>query len=305
MKKISIVVPCYNEEETITKFHDAIHKLWEDINNYELELLFIDDGSSDKTLELIRSLAQTDTSVRYSSFSRNFGKEAAIFCGLKQATGDSVVVIDADLQHPVSTITDMIGKWEEGYDVIEGIKSNRGKESVSHGLMAKLFYKLIGKMVGFDMNNSSDFKLIDRKVVDALNHLEEKVTFFRALTFWVGFKSTYVEYDVHERAGGSTKWNSRSLMKYAIYNLTSFSYAPLYCILWVGAIVIFIGFLLGIDAIISYIQGQAVGGYPSIVILIILSVGAIMTSLGIIAVYIARMFEEIKGRPRYIVREDK
>lgn len=305
MKKISIVVPCYNEEETITKFHDAIHKLWEDMDNYELELLFIDDGSSDKTLELIRSLAQTDTSVRYSSFSRNFGKEAAIFCGLKQATGDSVVVIDADLQHPVSTIVDMISKWEEGYDVIEGIKSNRGKESVSHGLMAKLFYKLIGKMVGFDMNNSSDFKLIDRRVVDALNHLEEKVTFFRALTFWVGFKSTYVEYDVHERAGGSTKWNSRSLMKYAIYNLTSFSYAPLYCILWVGAIVIFIGFLLGIDAIISYIQGQAVGGYPSIVILIILSVGAIMTSLGIIAVYIARMFEEIKGRPRYIVREDK
>lgn len=305
MKKVSVVVPCYNEEETIEKFYNAIHKLWEDINNYELELLFIDDGSKDKTIELIRSISEEDSHVRYSSFSRNFGKEAAIFCGLKQATGDSVVVIDADLQHPITTIPNMIEKWEEGYDVIEGIKSERGNESVSHGLMAKFFYKMMGKMTGFDMNNSSDFKLLDRKVVDALNQLEEKVTFFRALTFWVGFKSTYVEYDVHERSGGATKWNSRSLMKYAIYNLTSFTYAPLYCILWLGAIVIFIGVILGIDAIISYIQGKTVGGYPSLVILIILSVGAIITILGIIAVYLARMFEEIKGRPRYFVREDK
>lgn len=305
MKKVSVVVPCYNEEETIEKFHQAISELWAGIKDYELELLFVDDGSKDKTLDLIHNLATKDENVRYCSFSRNFGKEAAIFCGLKQATGDSVVVIDADLQHPVATIVDMIAKWEDGYDVVEGIKSNRGKESVSHGLFARLFYKLIGKMVGFDMNNSSDFKLIDRKVVDALNELEERVTFFRALTFWVGFKSTTVEYDVHARAAGVTKWSSRSLFKYAVYNLTSFSYAPLYCILWVGAIVIIIGVILGIDAIISYFMNQAVGGYPSLVILILLATGAIMTSLGIIAIYIARMFEEIKGRPRYFIRESK
>lgn len=308
MKKISIVVPCYNEEATIREFHTAITSLWEEPDlkdNFSTEIIFIDDGSSDKTYENILSVSESDECVRYTSFSRNFGKEAAIFCGLKQATGDAVIVMDADLQHPPSAIPKMISKWEEGYEIVEGIKLTRGKESHSHGLMAGIFYKIMSDMIGFDMSGSSDYKLMDRKVVDTLNSLSERTTFFRALTYWVGYKSTSVEYEVAERVAGSSKWSGSSLVKYALTNITSFTYSPLYLIGLVGTIIILIGIYLGIDAIITYFKGIAVGGYPSLVILITLATGAIMLSLGVIAIYIARMYNEIKNRPRYIVDKQK
>lgn len=307
MKRISVIVPCYNEESTIELFYETITAMWSNDeklnNNYELELQFIDDGSKDKTYPLIKALSQKDNRVHFSSFSRNFGKEAAMFCGLRQSTGDGVVMIDADLQHPIETIKDMINKWEEGFDVIEGIKATRGKEAKSHGLFANLFYKLISQMTGFDMKNSSDFKFLDRKVVDVLDSFTEKETFFRALTFWSGFKSTSVEYEVHERVAGSSKWSTKSLIKYAFRNLTSFTFTPLYIIAFMGIIVMLIGIVLGIDAVITYFLGKAVGGYPSLIVLIVLATGAILLSLGIIAVYIAKMFQEIKNRPRYIIQD--
>ena len=303
MKKISVIVPCYNEEATIELFYEAITKIWDD--NYILELVMVDDGSKDRTHELLKELSKRDERVHYTSFSRNFGKEAAMFCGLKQATGDAAVVIDADLQHPVSTIKEMAAKWEEGYDVIEGVKSSRGNESKGHGLMAKLFYSIISKIAGFDMRNSSDFKLIDRKVIDALNEFTEKDTFFRALTFWAGFKSTSVEYEVQERAAGESKWSGMGLIKYALKNIFSFTYAPLYLIAYLGVLMILITLGLGIDAIVSYAKGISVGGYPSLVILITLTAGAIMCSLGVIGIYIAKIYEEIKNRPRYISADRK
>jgi len=303
MKKISVIVPCYNEEETIELFYDAITKIWDD--NYILELVLIDDGSKDKTYEILKSLSKRDERVHYTSFSRNFGKEAAMFCGLKQATGDAVVVIDADLQHPVETISKMCAKWEEGYEVIEGVKSNRGAESKGHGLMARLFYSIISKIAGFDMRNSSDFKFIDRKVVDALNEFTEKDTFFRALTFWAGFKSTIVEYEVAKRVAGESKWSGIGLCKYALKNIFSFTYAPLYLIAYLGVLIIFIALGLGLDAIISFEKGMSAGGYPSLVILITLATGAIMCSLGVIGIYIAKIYEEIKNRPRYIPSDRK
>ncbi len=303
MKKISVIVPCYNEEETIEKFYEAITDLWKDMPAYELEVVFVDDGSKDKTHELAKKLSKDDDRIRYTSFSRNFGKEAAIFCGLRQATGHAAVVIDADLQHPVETIRDMAVKWEEGYDIVEGMKASRGKESKTHGLFAGLFYKLISAMIGFDMNNSSDFKLMDRRVVDTLNDMTEKDTFFRALSYWVGFRSTSVEYVVQDRVGGESKWSSAALVRYALKNLTSFTYMPLHLISVIGSVITLIGIGLGIDAIISYASGEAIGGYPSLVILIVLATGGIMLSLGIIAVYLAKMYEELKDRPRYIVRD--
>lgn len=305
MKKVSVIVPCFNEEETIESFYNALSVFWNNIGQYDLEMVFVDDGSNDGTKERIRKLSNADNRVKITAFSRNFGKEAAIFCGLKQASGDAVVVMDADLQHPVETISQMLDKWEEGFDIVEGIKKARGDEPKAHGLFAKMFYKLISKMVGFDMNNSSDFKLMDRKVVDVLNGLEERVTFFRALTFWVGFSSAVVEYEVQDRVAGETKWSTRSLIKYAVYNLTSFTYAPLYFIAVVGGLVMFIGLILGIDAVVSFCMGKSMSGYPSLIILLLLSTGAIMLSLGIIALYIGRIFEEIKKRPRYIVKEEK
>lgn len=308
MKKVSIVVPCYNEEATVKEFHKSIVNLWHDSSlqiDYEPEMIFIDDGSSDRTLSVIEELRESDHNVRYTSFSRNFGKEAAIFCGLKQATGDAVIVMDADLQHPPEVIPRMLAKWSEGYDIVEGIKSNRGKENPAYGIMAGLFYRLISKMVGFDMAGSSDFKLMDRKVADSLNCLSENTTFFRALSYWVGFRSASVEYDVAERIAGKSKWSRSSLFKYAISNMTSFTYAPLYIIGVVGGIIFLIGLGLGIDAVVTYFIGKAISGYPSLVILITLATGGIMLSLGIIAVYIAKMYNEIKGRPRYIINDQK
>lgn len=304
MKKVSVIVPCFNEEETIDLFYKTITSFWkESLSDHELELVLVDDGSKDSTYEKMISLAKADPSVRYGSFSRNFGKEAAMFAGLDLCTGDCAVVIDADLQHPVETIKEMVSKWDEGFEVIEGIKASRGKEARSHGLFAGLFYKIISSLVGFDMQNSSDFKLIDRKVIDVLRSFTEKDTFFRALTFWTGFKSTSVEYEVKDRAAGVSKWSGFSLVKYALRNIIAFTYTPLYLIAFLGIVVIIIGVILGIDAIVTYFMGEAVGGYPSLVILITLSTGAILSSLGIISVYMSKMFNEVKNRPRYIFRD--
>ena len=308
MKKISVVVPCFNEAEVIEKYYDAMTSMWEEAGlaaPYTPEYIFINDGSADSTGDLIRALSERDGHVRYTSFSRNFGKEAAIFCGLKQAGGDAVVVMDADLQHPPATVPLMIEKWEEGFAVVEGKKRRRGREKRSHGLFAGLFYMLISRMTGFEMSDSSDFKLLDRRAVDSLNSLTERSTFFRALSYWMGYRSVSVVYDVAERAGGKSKWTGRSLTWYALVNLTSFTYAPLYLIGIVGLIILLIGIGLGIDAIVSYIGGKAVGGYPSLVLLITLATGGIMFSLGIISVYIAKMYTELKHRPRYIIDEQK
>ena len=304
MKKVSVIVPCFNEEETIDLFYKTITSFWkESLSDHELELVLVDDGSKDSTYEKMISLAKADPSVRYGSFSRNFGKEAAMFAGLDLCTGDCAVVIDADLQHPVETIKEMVSKWDEGFEVIEGIKASRGKEARSHGLFAGLFYKIISSLVGFDMQNSSDFKLIDRKVIDVLRSFTEKDTFFRALTFWTGFRSTSVEYEVKDRAAGVSKWSGFSLVKYALRNIIAFTYTPLYLIAFLGIVVIIIGVILGIDAIVTYFMGEAVGGYPSLVILITLSTGAILSSLGIISVYMSKMFNEVKTRPRSIFRD--
>ncbi len=310
MKRISFIVPCFNEEATLELFYDALMRMWQNpanelTYNYESEVIFIDDGSKDKTYQIIKTLSEAHDGVSFVSFSRNFGKEAAIFCGLKQATGDAAVVIDADLQHPVETINEMILLWQEGYEIIEGVKKSRGKEPKLHGFFAGVFYRIISKITGLDMEHSSDFKLIDRKVIDALNNIGEKETFFRALTFWTGFKNTSVECDIHERVAGESKWSYSKLIRYAFTNITSFTYVPLFIISYIGILVLGIGTILGIDAIISYFQGKSVGGYPSLVILITLATGATLISQGIVAVYIAKIYQEVKNRPRYIVKESK
>lgn len=305
MKKVSIVVPCYNEEESLEVFYQNILLLWEKVEKYDLEIVFIDDGSKDATYDKMCQLHENDERIKCISFSRNFGKEAAIFSGLRQAGGDVCVVMDADLQHPPITIIEMLKEWENGYEVVEGVKMDRGKEGVIHGWFAKSFYRLMSWMIGFDMRNSSDFKLMDRKVVDSLGQMKEKDTFFRALSYWVGYKSTTVNYEVQNRVAGTTKWSGKALLKYAIKNLLSFTYAPLYIIAVLGGLLLLVGMLLGVDAVISYLKGQAVSGYPTLIIMLLLATGAIMCSLGIIATYLAKMYEEIKGRPQYIISKKR
>lgn len=300
-KKVSLIVPCYNEEATVDAFYDKAVLVWKDLQDYELEIVYVDDGSADATFEKITKLHEKDARVKCTSFSRNFGKEAAIFAGLHHVTGDAAVVVDVDLQHPLEKIIEMVALWEQGYEVVEGVKEDRGTEKKIHRGFANLFYSWISKLAGLDMKNSSDFKLIDRKVIEAMKGFHEKTPFFRALSFWVGFKSVAVTYTVEERSAGATKWSTKSLIKYAMRNLISFTYAPLYMIAVLGAFVIVLGVVLGIDAIVSFVNGTAQGGYPTLLFVTVLTAGAIISSLGIMAIYIAKIYEEIKGRPQYIV----
>lgn len=301
MKKISLIVPCFNEEDTVDAFYKKTVEVWQKLNQYELEIVYVDDGSKDRTFQKIETLHEKDNRVKCTSFSRNFGKEAAIFAGLHHVTGDAAVVVDVDLQHPLEKIIEMAALWEQGYEVVEGVKEDRGTEKRIHKGFANLFYSWISKLAGLDMKNSSDFKLIDRKVIEALKGFKEKTPFFRALSFWVGFKSIAVSYAVEERSAGATKWSTKALVKYAVRNLISFTYAPLYMIAVLGTIVILFGAVLGVDALISYVNGTAQGGYPTLLFVMVLTAGAIISSLGIMSVYIAKIYEEIKGRPQYIV----
>ena len=276
----------------------------------DYELLFIDDGSRDGTWAQINEAAEKDSHVVGVHFSRNFGKEAAMFAGLEQAKGDCCVVIDCDLQHPPEKIVEMYRLWEQGYEVVEGIKEDRGEESGLHKFAANSFYGLISKATGMDMSSSSDFKLLDRKVVDTLNSLPERNVFFRALSFWVGYKKTSVSYCVQERTEGVSKWSTKSLIKYALTNISSFSSAPLHIVTVLGFIMLAVSVVLGIIALVQKISGVALGGFTTVILLLLFSASVIMISLGIIGYYIARIYDEIKGRPRYIIsricgREDK
>ena len=236
-------------------------------------------------------------------FSRNFGKEAGLFAGIRNVTGDCAVILDADLQHPPIVIKEMISKWKEGYEVVEGVKTDRGKESLIHKLFCKVFYGMISKAVGMDMKNSSDYKLLDKKVVAELAKLKERNTFFRALSFWVGFNKTTVYYEVAERNAGESKWSTKSLIKYAINNVICFSYTPLHIITFLGICFFLIAFIVIVDALISFAKGTAASGFPTLVVLLLIGFGAVMLSLGVIGVYIAQIYDELKGRPQYIIGE--
>ncbi|MDY5083734.1 MAG: glycosyltransferase family 2 protein [Oscillospiraceae bacterium] len=306
---LSVILPSYNEEKMIAKATARMAEILQP-EKIDYELLFIDDGSRDGTWAQINEAAEKDSHVVGVHFSRNFGKEAAMFAGLEQAKGDCCVVIDCDLQHPPEKIVEMYRLWEQGYEVVEGIKEDRGEESGLHKFAANSFYGLISKATGMDMSSSSDFKLLDRKVVDTLNSLPERNVFFRALSFWVGYKKTSVSYCVQERTEGVSKWSTKSLIKYALTNISSFSSAPLHIVTVLGFIMLAVAFVLGIIALVQKISGVALGGFTTVILLLLFSASVIMISLGIIGYYIARIYDEIKGRPRYIIsricgREDK
>mgnify|MGYP004693570465 CR=1 FL=1 len=300
MALLSIVLPSFNEEQNIANTARVLEELLT-ANQIDYELVFISDGSTDKTYQEILKVSASNPRIKGAEFSRNFGKEASIFAGLSLTCGDAVVVMDCDLQHPPEVIPKMWELWKEGYEVVEGIKKDRGKESLAHKLSAGLFYKIMSRLIRMDMNASSDFKLLDRKVVNVLLKLPERNTFFRALTFWAGFRTTSVEYEVQQRAYGTSKWSFTSLMKYAITNATSFSTLPLQLVTILGMISILFSVLLAIQTLVKYLTGTAVEGFTTVILLILIIGGFIMISLGIIGHYLARIYEEVKGRPKYII----
>lgn len=302
MSVLSIVLPAYNEEQNIPNTAKVLAEFL-DKNKIDYELVFISDGSKDNTYAEIQKAAAENPRIKGAQFSRNFGKEAGIFAGLELATGDAVVVMDCDLQHPPEAILPMWEKWKNGAEVVEGIKSDRGRESLAYKLSAGLFYKIMSKLIKIDMNASSDFKLLDRKVVNVLLELPERNTFFRALTFWAGFRTETVEYEVQERQFGKSKWSLWSLMKYAITNATSFSTLPLQLVTVMGVVSILGSVILAIQTLVRYLMGNAVEGFTTVILIVLIIGGFIMLSLGIIGHYIARIYEEVKGRPKYIISQ--
>ena len=297
---LSVILPSYNEEKMIPIASERLSSILAGAG-IDHELLFVDDGSKDSTWQMIEQAALANPHVRGIHFSRNFGKESAMFAGLEKARGDCCAVIDCDLQHPPEKLVEMYRLWEQGYEVIEGIKEDRGQESGFHRFAANSFYGLISKATGMDMSSSSDFKLLDRKVVDTLNAMPERNVFFRALSYWVGYRQASVSYRVQERTAGESKWSTRALIKYALTNISSFSSAPLHIVTVLGFIMLAVAVVLGITALVQKISGVALGGFTTVILLLLFASSLIMISLGIIGYYIARIYDEIKGRPRYII----
>ena len=300
-KVITFGIPSYNAAKDMDH---CITSILEG-SNYatDIEIIVVDDGSKDATWENITKAAQMNSHVVGIHFSRNFGKEAAMFAGLEKAKGDCCVVIDCDLQHPPEKIVEMYRLWEQGYEVVEGIKEDRGEESGLHRFAANTFYRLISWATGMDMSDASDFKLLDRRVVDTLNSMPERNVFFRALSYWVGFKKTSVSYCVRERTAGESKWSTKSLIKYALTNISSFSSAPLHIVTVLGAVTLVCAVVFGVIALVQKFFGAALGGFTTVILLLLFIGSVIMISLGIIGYYIARIYDEIKGRPRYIISE--
>lgn len=297
---LSVIIPSYNEEAMISKTYAVISGILNDAA-IENELLFVNDGSKDSTWVEIEKAVESGNNARGISFSRNFGKEAAIFAGLSEAKGECAVVIDCDLQHPPEKIVEMYRLWEDGYEIVEGVKSSRGKEGAAHGFAAKCFYGLISNATGIDMSNASDYKLVDRKVINALLNMTEKDAFFRALSSWVGFKTTQISYEVQDREAGESKWSTKSLIQYAITNITSFTSVPLQIVTILGIIMLILGLVLSVITLVKWANGSAVAGFTTVIILQCITGSIIMISLGIIGYYISKIYDGIKDRPKYII----
>lgn len=300
MAVLSVILPAYNEEKMIAKASKVIGEILM-AEGISYELVFVDDGSKDATWQKIGEEAEKNPRITGIHFSRNFGKESAMMAGLANAKGDCCVVMDCDLQHPPETLISMYRLWEQGYEVVEGVKRSRGKESLFHKASAGVFYKIISRAVKIDMSRASDFKLMDRKAVEALLEMPERNAFFRALSSWVGFRTTSVEFDVREREEGESKWSTWSLIRYAVTNIVAFSSAPMQFVTFAGLFVMLTAVILGIQTLVRYFTGHAVEGFTTVILLILFIGSIIMISLGIIGYYIAKIYEEVKGRPRYLI----
>lgn len=305
MKKISILIPAYNEQESLGALFDRLDNLVNNNKSYSFELLFIDDGSRDNTVNIIKSRARIDNRVKYISLSRNFGKETAMIAGLDYVSGDATVIIDADLQHPPELIPEMIKYWEEGYDDVYAKRNDRKGESYLKKLSSRLFYKLLQKSTKFPIQmDIGDFRLLDRRCVEALKQIRESQRYTKGMFSWIGFKKKEILYTPDRRIAGQTKWNYKQLFNFAIDGITSFTTAPLRISSVMGFIVSFVAFIYIVIVIVkTMIFGDPVAGYPSMMAVILFLGGIQLLSLGIIGEYIGRIFTEVKHRPLYLIQE--
>ena len=304
MKKISLVIPMYYEEQVAKECYNRVTKVLKTLENYEYEVIFVNDGSKDKTLELLEEIANNDKKIKVISFSRNFGHQAAVTAGLKYATGDAIVIMDADLQDPPELMPDMLKKWEEGYDVIYGKRKARKGESAFKLLTAKAFYSTLNKLSDVEIpKDTGDFRLVDRKVVDVINSLPEHNKFLRGLFSWVGFKQYAYEYERKERFAGKTKYPLKKMLKLAQDGILSFSTKPLKIVGGFGILSVIISVAILIYSILSFTfkWNSLTPGWTSLMCTMTFLGGVILISLWMIGEYIARIYDETKQRPQYIV----
>lgn len=311
MKSVSIVIPVYNEAQMIQTSIPHILSVLETAlvsagknTNYQLEVIAVDDGSVDQTAQVLAAMQQQEPRLKPLSFTRNFGKEAAILAGLQAATGDAVIVIDGDLQHPPELMASMLQLWENGLLVVHAVKVQRARESWLQKQFARAFYAVFKSMSGLDLRGQSDFKLLDKAVVQILLALPERQRFFRGLISWANFPSGQLPFEVADRPDGSeSKWNRIKLLRYAINNITSFSSLPLKLVTYVGASTLLLGLVIGVISLIQKIEGKAMDGFTTVNLLIIMMGGAILLSLGVIGHYLARLYDEVKGRPAFLIKQ--
>lgn len=291
---ISVVLPAFNEEQLLA---GTLREVQEQLPD-EHELLVVDDGSSDGTWKAIAELASLDARIRGVRLSRNFGKEAAIAAGLERARGDAVIVMDCDRQHPPQLLGEMIGIWQRGEaDVVEAFKRTRGP------LASRMFYALFERLSGIDLVGASDFKLLDRRVLDAYNTLRERNVFFRGLTAWLGFRRAAVHFDVPPRSAGDSRWTRMRLVALAVTAILAFSPIPLFIVLGLAAVFFVFSVLLGAWALYLWAIGHAVSGFTTVILLILMSGSMILAGLGVIGLYLAKIYDEVRGRPRSVVAE--
>lgn len=309
MKKISIVVPCYNEEDTIPVFYREINKVIADLSEKCIvEVLFIDDGSNDGTLEILRKLRKSDSAVRYLSFSRNFGKEAGIYAGLKYSKGDYVAIMDVDLQDPPQMLIEMYNILEEKYyDCVATRRTTRKGEPVIRSFFAKMFYKLVNIVSKTEIvDGARDYRMMTRKMVDSILMLAEYNRFSKGIFGWVGYRTKWIEYENIERAAGKTKWSFKSLFSYSIDGIVAFSTIPLSIASLIGvAFCILAFFMIVIVVLKTLVFGDPVAGYPSMMCVLLLIGGVQLLSIGVLGKYIEKIYLETKKRPIYIVKEDE
>ena len=304
MKKISVVIPMYYEEEVAQECYNRTSKVLQSLNKYEYEMIFVNDGSRDRTLEILENISKEDDKVKIISLSRNFGHQAAVTCGLKYTTGDAVVIMDADMQDPPEVIEQMITLWENGNEVIYAQRKSREGETKFKLITAKMFYRILNGLSDVEIpKDTGDFRLADRKVIDVINSLPEHNKFLRGLFSWVGFKQVPLKYERKERIAGKTKYPLRKMLKLASDGITSFSTKPLKVLGVLGIISVFVSILILIYALISYVfdLNQLTPGWTSLMVTITFLGGMQLLSIWLIAEYIGKIYDESKGRPEYII----
>jgi glycosyltransferase involved in cell wall biosynthesis len=302
---VSIVIPVLNEAANLPALMERLSRV---IANTDVrwEVVFVDDGSADETLDILKRLNQQDSRIKAISLSRNFGKEIALAAGLRYVTGDAAILMDADLQHPPELVAKFIEKWRAGYQIVYGVRAGRETDSFLRRILSHLFYKIFNAVAKTDIpEGAGDFRLLDRRAIDAMNALDESSRFNKGLFAWIGFKSTGVPFTTEERAHGASRWNFRSLLRFALDGLTSFSTLPLRVWSLVGLTISFIAFVYALIVLVrTLVLGTDVPGFPSLIISVMFFAGVQLITLGVIGEYLGRVYEEVKARPLFIVAEE-